>query len=334
MALLWIDGFETYGTSNGSAPSPTDIMGRSYTITSESSVDIDAGRIGSTHCVEPNSSTIMTPALTTNGTLIIGFAAKFSSTYYLDVDLLDDSTLGVNIRINAGVVTVNRGTTLLGSGTFDMAIGAWYWFELKVLCNNSTGTYEVKVGETTIVSATSQDTKAGTHDYHNKVRFDPSGGSVYIDDFYVADGSGTSNNDFIGNVKVQTIRPDGAGNSSEFTPSTGSNYSCVDETIIDDDTTYVEDTTGKDTYSYGNTTSDTTGIKGIQVNTNCKETDVTSYDIITVTRRGSTDYDSSADTIGSTNYVNKRSVQDVDPSTSVAWTKTNIDAAEFGIKVG
>ena len=32
MALLWVDGFENYGTSTGSAPSPAGIMARKYNV--------------------------------------------------------------------------------------------------------------------------------------------------------------------------------------------------------------------------------------------------------------------------------------------------------------
>jgi hypothetical protein len=37
-----------------------------------------------------------------------------------------------------------------------------------------------------------------------------------IDDLYVCDSTGSTNNTFLGDVRVDTVRPIGAGNYSEF----------------------------------------------------------------------------------------------------------------------
>lgn len=339
MSLLWVDGFESYGTSNGSAPSPTGVLGRQYTVLLESAIDIEEGRFGSGHSLQFGLGicNIKTPALTTNDTLIVGFAFKITTSVEVElVTLFDDSTEGVGVRIEKDLVSVLRGATVLGTGTFDIKQDAWYWLELKVKCNDTTGTYEVKIGESTVLSGSGVDTKEGTHDYHNIVRIaDGYSEDFHIDDLYICDSSGASNNDFLGNVKVQTLLPDGAGNSTQFTPSAGSNYACVDEAIINDDTDYVEDSvsTNKDLYTFSNVASGTSGIKGVQIDTCCRETDATSYSIITVIRSGATDYDDSAQAIGTTNYVSKRRVAEQNPNTSAAWTETNINSAEFGIKV-
>ena len=44
MALLWIDGFENYGTTIGSMPLPGGIIGKKYTVGLEYQIDIQTGR--------------------------------------------------------------------------------------------------------------------------------------------------------------------------------------------------------------------------------------------------------------------------------------------------
>ena len=243
MSLLWVDGFESYGTSNGSAPSPTGIVGRQYTVEYESSMDIEEGRLGSGHSLEIGISSdyIKTPILTTNDTIIVGFAFKITSNDTQDIMYLyDGGTEGVGLTYGNGYLSIRRGSTLLETASFHFSIGNWYWLELKVKCHDSTGTYELRVGETVIASDTGVDTKAGSNNYHNRVQLGEGAGTdrVGYDDFYVCDGAGAVNNDFLGNVQVTTLFPSGAGFTTNFTPSAGANYTCVNEQLINEDTDY------------------------------------------------------------------------------------------------
>ncbi len=340
MALLWVDGFESYGTSNGSAPSPTGIIARQYTVAYESSMDIEEGRLGSGHSLEIGISSdyIKTPALTTNDTLIVGFAFKLMDDGLDLMYLYDGGTEGVGLTFSNGYLSVNRGSTLLEIADFHFSVNNWYWLEFKVKCNDTTGTYELKVGETVIASDTGVDTQAGSNAYHNRVQLGQGGGTqrARYDDFYVCDGAGSVNNDFLGNVSVTTLFPSGAGTTTNFTPSAGANYTCVDEQLINEDTDYVESSTAahKDTYAYDNVGAGLSNIKGLQIDTLCRETDVTSYSLKTPIRSNATDYDDSAQAIGTTDYVFKRRIAELDPNTSAAWLEAAINAAEFGIKVG
>jgi hypothetical protein len=307
-------------------------------------MDIEVGRIdGYSIQLNGTACAFSTPSINTDATIIIGFAVKFTtipSTTQRILSLFDGATEGISLRLNNG----GELSILLASSQLEitsglgLVTGSWYWIELKVLVDNAAGTYEVKVGSSIVLSDDTIDTQVGANAYYDIVRFkggDTSETDMYIDDFYIANGAGSINNDFLGNVHVTAIFPDGAGTTTGFTPSTGSNYACVDENPSTDDTDYVESdtTTTKDTYSYGDISA-LSGIKGIQINTLCRETDATNFNLITVIRSDSTDYDSSGDTIGTTNYTTKRLISEEDPATTNPWLYADINAAEFGIKVG
>ena len=341
MALLWIDGFEGYGTTDDAIPAPTGVLRRRYTETSDGSsssyTQIKAGRFGG-HGLWLSNDRIYTPTLTTDDTLIVGFAFKITDIY--NTAMLGFFTTDLAGQFYVNVVgtelEVERGGTILGTTSgLGLVIDTWYWLELKVKCHDSTGTYELRIGETDVLSASGVDTKEGTNDY-SVIRLGTTGTVLDIeyDDFYVCDSTGSTNNDFLGNCAVTAIRPNGAGYQDELTPSAGVNYQNVDEDELDDDTSYNESGVigEKDTYNYDNV-SGLEEVFGIQINTECRETDAESFKLKTVTRISSTDYTDSEQTIATSDFTNKRSISELNPNTSLAWTVTTLNLAEFGVEV-
>jgi hypothetical protein len=72
--------------------------------------------------------------------------------------------------------------------------------------------------------------------------------SAWIDDLYVCDGSGSVNNDFLGECRVLTLLPsDGNGSNNDFDTSAGGSPAdhgaMVNDTTPNDDTDYVSSST-------------------------------------------------------------------------------------------
>ncbi len=340
MSLLWVDGFEGYGSTPGATPAPSGILARRYSsVGYESYMNIEAGRISGYGLRFDNSSSLMyTPTLNTDATIIVGLAVKLTSTstsYFLA--LYDGGTLGVNLGwapggelcLKCGASTILGTTSGLGFMT-----GAWYWIELKILVNSTTGTYELRVGGVDVLSDTGVNTQQGAHTYYDAVKFGATSLDPYFDDFYICNGAGSINNDFLGNVHILAIFPDGDGASSDWTPNTVNNYEGVDETVADGDTTYVESNTVNhvDLYTYADLPA-LNIVRGIQINTDCRETSANSYNLITEIRSGGNTYDDTEQLIGTTSYVTKRRISELDPNTANTWLYGDINSAEFGIKV-
>jgi hypothetical protein len=320
-------------------------VGRKYPVISgESGIDIAAGRLdGYSIKLENAGIYIQSPALTADSTFIIGLAIKFVSLVAADRGILylyDGATAGMSIIVTTtGELAVYRGATLLDTTVGLGLLGnTWYYLEFKVVCGNAPdGSYELRVGETTVLSDSGIDTQAGSNAYHDAFRLNNAATTPldpFYDDIYVCDGSGTINNDFLGNMKVVSILPDGVGNSADFTPSAGANFTCVDEEVIDDDTSYVESGTSghKDTHSFADLSS-VIGVKGIQINTTCRETDASSFSLVTVIRSDGTDYSDTPQAIGTTDYITKILLSETDPATTDPWLYSAINSAEFGYEV-
>jgi hypothetical protein len=346
MALLWIDGFEGYGTTVGAAPAPTGICGRKYpNVNSESSMRVRDGRFsGRAISFAHITCRLATPGLTTDDTLIVGVAVKRTNTRWIPiVDFYQGSFRGMHLQVvdNGSEIYVMRNGTVIDTTVgANIGVDMWHHVEFKVKCHDTNGEYEVKVDGITVASATGVDTKDGSlsGDYHDVVRLNPSNYSVpYWDDLYICDSTGAQNNDFLGNQRVSAIFPGGGDVTADWETvvPVGAHYEAVDEEEVDDDSSYIEDDDSgdRDIWNYGSVP--TFGqIQGLQINTDCKETDATDFTLITVIKSGGTEYDDSPQAAGSGDWLTLRRIAELDPDTSALWTESGINNAAFGVKVG
>lgn len=340
MALLWIEGFEGFGTADNNNPQPSGVLGRKYPYVYEpNSCYLVPGRIAG-HALEFRTwPYIQTPALTTNATLVIGFGWNTASLGDRRVlTLQDGSTDGVNIQMTSGgELAVYRGGSLLGQTTgFGLLTNTWYWIELKVVCG-AVGSFDLRVGGTIVLSNPGINTKAGSHDYHDVVVI---GAPMYLtarfDDIYILDGSGVVNNNFLGNVKVLGILPSAdVGGYTDFAPSSGTDhYALVDENPINDDSDYVESSTSghKDLWDYTNLPG-VGAIKGLQINSEVRETDANSFSLKTLIKSDTIESADAGQAIASASYRTLRRISEVDPATTAVWLLSAVNAARFGVEV-
>ena len=336
--LLWIDGFEGYTTLGNNINA---LYLRRYPVRGGDTTVAAAGRVaGLSAYGQYGAETIITPAITADDTIIVGLAIKMDAPLLnvTLIDLYDGATKGINLRrTSGGELAIYLDAALIETTTtVGMAVGTWYYVELKVVCNGTTGSYDVRVDGHSVMSDTNVDTKAGADDYQDRAKITFS--ACYLDDIYIADGTGALNNDFIGPCRTLMCSPDGdySVNWATIFPANGDHCLRVDDgALADDDTTYVEDnTTGnRDLFDYASVTV-LTSILGLAINTTCKVTDVNSVDLKIVTEsQGTTDV-GAATTISSTDYITLSEISETDPSNGVAWDVDYINAARFGFEVG
>ena len=137
-----------------------------------------------------------------------------------------------------------------------------------------------------------------------------------------------------------TLRPDGAGDDTNWTPNTGANYAAVDEAESDSDTTYVAraGTEVDDLYNIA-TNAALTGatITGITIYASAKYTVGGSGSAPSAPtlklglKTSSTEYWDAGDAITSS-YATYSQAWAVNPADSAAWEKADIDALQIGIR--
>lgn len=240
-----------------------------------------------------------------------------------------------------GVFKLYRGyqTTLIATATVGHTPTLWHHLEAKATIADSGGTCEVRVNGATIInfSGDTRNSTTGTAGI-DRIQFYSYGGSGISqgawDDLYVLDTSGSVANNFLGDVRINTLAPT-SDSAVQFTRSTGaSNYLCVDEGRQNSDTDYVESATVGhiDKYGFADLAAGVATVYGVQAITWCKKTDATTRTMRNKLYSGATTTDGSSFALLTT-YAPMVTTTTTDPNTSAQWTVSNANAALAGFEV-
>jgi hypothetical protein len=351
MSIRYIDGFEDYATAD-----ITNGNWNSNIVPVNAAISAGNGREGSCLRFSGTQNRYVTKTFDNQVTWIIGFA--FRTGILPDtlqhghfITLYDGVTVQASLHLNIdGTLQVCNGQVTVvtgGQSVSTLSINTWYYIEFKVTIADSigAGTCKVRVnGVDWITVATGQDLKAGTNAFANAIGIGPfasgsSGWSTNIDfdDLYIADGVAgavSGDNDFLGDVRVESLFPTGAGTTTNWTPDSGSNYARVNE-VAPDTTSYVASSTVNniDTYAMGNLSSTPLKIWAVQSGLVCRKMDAGSRSVAPVVRGAD------GDKIGATisvydSYFNQQQVYEQNPLTSPAdWTETSVNGIEMGFKL-
>lgn len=337
MTLRFMDGFDHYATADLLAKWNAQNSGASNTIQSA------AGR-RSGGAIRVATNGFVLRAVPAHATYTLGIALKVTSLPSITSNIAefhDGANQHLSLRLDpTGHIIVARSTsTVLGTSTYAVTTGSYFYLEFKFTIDNTTGSYEVRADGVNVLSGTGADTQnAGNASVNAFILGATSGSAVAmdVDDLYLCDGAGSTNNSFLGDCRIDAIYPNGNGNSSQLVGSDSNstdNYLLVDETAPST-ADYVKSATAteKDTYTFTDISHTPTSIFGIQLCPHANKDDAGSRSLASVTRSASTDYDGT--TIGlSTDWRYLLDIREQDPATSAAWTKTNLNAAQFGVKV-
>lgn len=340
MTLLFCDSFDHYTTLSD--------KGWSANSTSIASTN---GRFGTSYLQIPSSQNSAQRALPGSyGTLIVGGAWKMDSTSHTGGVGLIRLMEGTTIHLTLDLTTTSRlrigrddlGSAPLATGTTVLSSGVYYYIELKATIHDTTGSYTLRINGVNELTATNIDTRNGLTGVIDLVKLGGTGsgfvGSTqYWDDFVILDTTGSApTNDFLGDVRVQALLPNGNGNSSMLVGSDGNstdNYLLVDETTPSS-ADYVESSTvnDKDTYAFGDLTPTSGTVYGVQVLPYAAKTDAGTRSIVSVARlSGGTEADSADKTL-STSYAYLPDIRETKPGGG-AWSISDVNSAEFGVKV-
>ncbi len=341
MALLFVDGMTHYATAD--LPLKWDA---GYSSWASFSISTTQQRRAGSKSLKINaigSNYVMKTLVSADDTIIYGFAyyvdGSFGATNGFMVSNASGAQFTVHILAN-GAIEMRRGAyngTLLGtSAVSTIDANVWNYIEVKVKLSDAAGTYDVVANGVNVLTGSGVDTQNQAAATFDRITlYGQQGSNSYVTDMYVADSIGSACNDLLGDSRVDTVMPDGAGNYAQWDPSAGANYACVDDPgALDNDTTYVAtDVLNEiDTYTFGNLVALGTTIHGLALVLATRKDDAGTIKSKSVTRISATDYlgieVSQADA-----YDFYHDYMEVNPADSAAWEEADINGAEFGIKL-
>jgi hypothetical protein len=345
MSLLWLDGFDNYGTTDAGVATPSGILGRyySYAYSSSSAFYVRPGRVSGKSLGLSYSSVALhlrTPILNNSDytSCIIGYAVK-PQTWSTTVTLLaaSDENGAANCFLKqeqGGLLELQRYVSeTLAVSTKPILPDQWNYIEWQIELADSA-TSIVRLNGEVILNATGIDTRSSsTATKVNSFSIYNVGGDTLIDDLYVLNKDSVGASDFLGPIVITPIRPT-SDDTSDWSPSTGTdNYALVDDVISDDDSTYVYTSNpgSYDLYGYGDLTY-ATDIVGLAVKSEVRDDSATSPSLYNAIESGSTTSDGSSTVVSSDSYTGVTRISETDPDTSTAWTVSGVNAANFGLK--
>jgi hypothetical protein len=263
------------------------------------------------------------------------------------INIIGIAVTHLEIRIaESGLITIIReggAGTILDTGTIILKNGVWYHLEIKTTISNS-GSIVINIDGIEDVNF-SGDTQNGTSSVVDRCGFGLENTNslvmeAYYKNTYICDSAGSTNNDFLGNIVIETLRPTADGTTNDFTPlNAGDNYVEVDEASQDGDTSYNSSSTvgNIDLFGMDNISNTINSVLATGINIAMKKTDGTNRLITDVIRQGGTNYSGQGDKANSganiSDYTYHTSIHETDPNTSVAWTEAGVNSAETGYEI-
>lgn len=312
-----------------------------------------SGRTGSGLSVVTTFGKYIKKDVASRDTVIVGFAFKatamagtvvplvsFLNGTQVHCGLMLSTAYALSFSRNGSGSHWNSSVGLGASADGVITEGVWHYIEAKVTISD-IGLFIVHVDGAEVLNVNPADTKFSTT---GAVITNIELGSgaftnltAIFDDFYIVDPTSAPNDDFLGDVRVYCLYPEGVGNSSQWTPggsgAEATGWESTDEATPDDDVTNITDATTNhvDTYEFQDLPAGVTSIKAVQVNIIAKKDDVGVRQIAPVVRPVATDRVGTTVTL-STDYADHLQVYNVSPETSAAWDVTEVNNSEFGVK--
>jgi hypothetical protein len=350
MAVIWTEGFDMY---NGTG-SNTGLLGRWATTFGGggSSISMISGRFGGQAFRVVAAANIQNAV---NGVRVIfdgsgshtsiacGVACRLS-TLTMTARTFELMNTSNGIQCGFGITQSGQPYIYSGAGGTTLATGsaglvltnAWNYFEVEIVGSATVGTFNLYMNSVLVASATGSNTIAAGGGFNgiqlngNQAVSGGSGTNYDFDDIYVVDVATK-----LGERRIETLRPAADTVTKTWTPNSGViNFSRVNETTVDGDTSYVSTSTvgNRDLYSLGALSSTPSTIDAVSVVQFAEKTDATTRTLYSSVKSGATDSDGTAFALNATYQRYDRLIL-TDPNTSAAWTASGVNNLLIGPKL-
>ncbi len=337
MSLLFIDGFDHYDELLTKWDVRRTGSGNGYSIVQ------NRGRFtpGALKVGGNSGDEELVKFIDSSTEIIIGHAVQYDTDCLYDVEINGSGgspAIG-RITINAPDIFLhNASGSVVASALGALTAGVWSYIEIRIKSHGTLGEMELKVNGVAAASATGTNT-SGAAIEEFVVDLHITGDNCWIDDLYVLNTEGATNNTFLGDVRVTALRPKAAGSSTTFTPTEATGWQSTDETLHDGDTSYVEGGQINAAEDYTNFEFTDIGlapgtIYGAQVVNATKKTDAGRLDYKDEMVIAGTRYDNGTDVVATSGeYKMTTFIRDTDPSDDATWTESKIAAVGSGFTI-
>jgi hypothetical protein len=354
MALLFIDGFDHYdpqaldpfgdpwlarGKAAYLSPQATRIQGRRP---SSSALRLPAGAGGGyvKNLETGRTSLIVGAALrvapfenTGEEPVLLGVRDTTAQVAHL-VRIGEDGRLKLYRRTGSGMSGWDQ---WISTSVMTAAVRGWHYVELQVVQGTSNGTLNVRLNGVLAITLSAQNTTQGGGPlltaFAGSVPGQPCPVTVDVDDLYLADTSGTINNTFLGDVRVDALKAQANGALNQWTVEPAGLPAWAAVSDGDEATAIRAATAGlRQTFDVEALPVMTTpAIHGVQVTLLARKTDAGTGRVRGLVASGAQTA-VSADLLLQEQLAWHTALFERNPNGNVPWTEGAFNAAEFGLE--
>lgn len=337
MALLFFEGFDKYGTA------AQMLQQANYGSSSSPSIVTTTPRTGRA-CLEMwNGQNIRFNVVPAGNTLIVGAGVFFvgsANGSQFPIQLWASNAGRANISLAtspSGQLQLRRDATILWANTDVEPAGTWLHYELKaVLDHTANGALTLRRNGQILVALTGIPTKIAATDQVDALRAVENLGSsqrTRLDDIYICDGTGTANNDFLGQRRVRTLLPNADLQTDWIPTPAGSNATRVGEEAADDDASYVAAAAAGpvDRYGLQDLPASVATVSGVRLSYRVRKQDAVPAETRCFIQSGAA-VAQGPDDAPDVTYRYFSALFPTDPATGAAWTPTAVNALSTGIQ--
>lgn len=340
MALIYMDGFDHYGStvSNMMDGLWAEVGSGGALSTAQVRTGTRALQIGGgdARLVLPESRTVVGVGM---GVFFTSLPTNNTAFGYEFRDNANQPHISLN-WMSTGGIAVRRGNpsggTILEETEPVITAGAWHHVEIRIKIDDTDGEIEVRVNGVTVLDLAEIDTSNTANVHCAQISFN-SGASFqyFIDDLFVWDDTGNSNNDFIGDRRVITLFPEEDTAQADWAANTGLPVDAINEAAPNDETTYIEATAPAQVseFTLDDLPSDVSLISAVMTLVRMRKTDAGGCNV--QTSLVSDDIGSPpapAESNGVDRPITEQwtywfDVHELDPATGAAWTRGAVNDA-------
>lgn len=257
------------------------------------------------------------------------------STYggsYLQFDQGGSSQLRFGVNSNGQLIVGRGDLTPVATSSRIFSLSTWHFVQIRASIANTGGTVEIWVDGQKWLTYTGNTQNTGSAWVDRWWLGTSISGFYRWANIIVYDETGAAPNARTPETRIFADPPAGAGASTGWTPSAGSNYQAVDEQPNDGDTTYVSAASAllDDLYSFGAPVPAGAVVYMVGAEIDACKDDAGTNNVDVLIRGNTTVAAGGSPFALTTAYQRFRGWKETDPSTGAAWTVANANGSQVG----
>jgi len=306
--------------------------GGSTGITRETTIVRSGGGVASWKALSASANGVLFPSALAEFWFAKGvYLAAAGNTFIKWRDAGNVVHLSLLHNAGSGTVALYRGDassggTLIATGSIVVSVATWFHVQGRIKIDDSVGVAQIYINSVLDINFAG-DTRNGGIASVSNWNTQNSANAMYFDDIIYDDAA------LPGDSHLVYIYPDGAGDSTQWTPSAGANWQCVDERPCSD-TDYVSAGSGGliDNYTlsdYVGSDLEIIGAWGVM----CGTSTVGGEQAKVGFKTGGINYVSAAQNLGTgASQLFPGDYHATNPATSVAWVEADMDGLQATIE--